>query len=330
MKPQKESTSESFCRASELWMESVGPRLKESSIVKYRNIIDVHLLPYFREMDMADITSTDILAFCNTLLRSDEKSESGLASKTIADILTVLKSIYRFISEKNSFENVIRDWPSVGRTNRPLRILSLPEQHRLSLYLYKHLTPCNLGILLCLYTGIRIGEICALKWMDISAEEKITQIRKTMQRIQCRNTEPPKTTILISSPKSSCFIRSIPIPDELSCMLIKYRESDESFFLTGKENYFMEPRSLQNRFKAITAACGISEANFHSLRHTFATRCVELGFDLKSLSEILGHANVNITLNRYVHPSLEQKRRNMNLLSVYLTADKLTERDDKG
>lgn len=321
MRVEKETTVESFRRASELWMERVQPRLKESSIVKYRNIINIHLLPYFREMNMTDITSADVLAFCNTLIRPEEKGALRRSPKTAVDILTVLKAIYKFASREGGFECAVRDWPSVGQFQRPLRVLSLSEQHRLSSYLLEHLTLCNLGILLCLYTGMRIGEICALKWEDISFEESTIQIRRTMQRIQRRDAEGKKTVLLISSPKSSCSIRSIPLPDEIFSLIVERRESDASFFLTGKENRYMEPRTMQNRFKTIIRKCGISDANFHSLRHTFATRCVELGFDIKSLSEILGHSNVNITLNRYVHPSMEQKRKNMNLLSVYLSSD---------
>ena len=121
--------------SSEIWLESIRPGLKESSVVKYGNIIKVHLLPYFSGMNVVDITSADILAFCNSLLQCSGKGGAALASKTIADIMTVLKAIYRFTSEKNGYENAIRDWPSVSQTHQPLRILSLPEQNRLSLYL---------------------------------------------------------------------------------------------------------------------------------------------------------------------------------------------------
>lgn len=135
MRHEKDNITESFCKASEIWLESIRPGLKESSVVKYGNIIKVHLLPYFSGMNVVDITSADILDFCNSLLQCSGKGGAALASKTIADIMTVLKAIYRFTSEKNGYENAIRDWPSVSQTHQPLRILSLPEQNRLSLYL---------------------------------------------------------------------------------------------------------------------------------------------------------------------------------------------------
>ena len=139
-----------------------------------------------------------------------------------------------------------------------------------------------------------------------------------MQRVQTSTVSKSKTVVLIQSPKSECSIRKIPIPAEILQLLIPIKQPDEAFLLTGMTHKFLEPRSLENRFKSIINECGIENTNFHSLRHTFATRCVELGFDIKSLSEILGHSNVNITLNRYVHPSMELKKENMNRLSELL------------
>ena len=124
---------------------------------------------------------------------------------------------------------------------------------------------------------------------------------------------------MIQSPKSDCSIRKIPFPDEMLSLMLPYQAQEEAFLLTGMVHSFIEPRNLENHFKAATKECDIYDVNFHALRHTFATRCIELGFDIKSLSEILGHASVNITLNRYVHPSMELKQKNMNKLSGLLT-----------
>lgn len=125
--------------------------------------------------------------------------------------------------------------------------------------------------------------------------------------------------MVILPPKSDCSICRIPIPDEVMRLLKAARKQDDAFLLTGLVHSYIEPRCLENRFKAVSKECGLTDVNYHALRHTFATRCVELGFDIKSLSEILGHASVNITLNRYVHPSMDLKQRNMNLLSDLLT-----------
>ena len=165
-------------------------------------------------------------------------------------------------------------------------------------------------------TGLRIGEICALKWEDISIPEKTVYVHSTMQRIQIVDPmeAKTKTKISITTPKSSCSIRKIPLSDEIITIMEQF-EKQSGFVLTGNDSSYIEPRSMHNHFKRVCKNAGIDPVNFHVLRHTFATRCVELGFDVKSLSEILGHANVSITLNRYVHPSMALKRANMEKLS---------------
>ena len=144
----------------------------------------------------------------------------------------------------------------------------------------------------------------------------VLNVRKTMQRIQNTGTgETTKTKVVITEPKSLCSIRTIPLPTFISDFAQLYAVSPRAFILSGDSERYVEPRTMQNRFKRYVKESGIANANFHALRHTFATRCVEVGFELKSLSEILGHANVNITLNRYVHSSLELKHINMNKLT---------------
>ncbi|MFR0985310.1 MAG: site-specific integrase [Frisingicoccus sp.] len=193
--------------------------------------------------------------------------------------------------------------------------MSRKEQEKLCQYLYSDLNACNIGILISLFTGLRVGEICALRWEDISISEQTIHICRTMQRIQDKSGKNGRTKIVVTTPKSPCSIRTIPIPEELMQILISFQTSRTGYFLTGSCQKYMEPRTMQNRFKAALKNCSVSNANYHALRHTFATRCVELGFDVKSLSEILGHANVNITMNRYVHPSMELKKANMQRLS---------------
>lgn len=160
--------------------------------------------------------------------------------------------------------------------------------------------------------------MCALKWEDVSFDDKYIHVHKTMQRIQTLNGSDAKTVVIISKPKSDCSIRNVPIPDRLLSIMLDYQKAPDTYILTGMKNLYVEPRTMQYRFKSIIKKAGIAPANFHALRHTFATRCIELGFDIKSLSEILGHASVNITLNRYVHPSMELKQKNMNMLSDLL------------
>lgn len=173
--------------------------------------------------------------------------------------------------------------------------------------------------MLAMYTGLRIGEICALKWGDISTDNGTVHICRTMQRLQKTDSDknPNKTEIKISSPKSDSSDRWIPMTENLRKMCISMQaESPDAYVLTGCCTQFMEPRSLQYRFSKYTGDCGINGITFHTLRHTFATRCVEVGFEIKSLSEILGHSDVKITLNKYVHSSEKLKKENMDKLSA--------------
>ncbi|MBP3924151.1 tyrosine-type recombinase/integrase [bacterium] len=310
-KPMSEA---GFEKVAAEWLETLKPRLKESSVVKYTNILKKYLLPYFKNNSIEAITREEIDDFIKVLL-VEGYSGAGLAPKTVLSIVSVLKSVFEYADQYGKYDVADIRKLTVKQPQKSMRVLSISEQQKLSQYLCNDLTLINLGILVCLYTGVRIGEICALKWEDISFEEQYLYVHKTMQRIQNEKDAEKKTFIWISTPKSDCSIRKIPLPDELFKLLTKARCPDNTYFLTGLEDSFIEPRTLQNRFKAAIHICAIQDANFHALRHTFATRCVELGFDVKSLSEILGHASVNITLNRYVHPSMDLKQKNMNMFS---------------
>jgi len=197
-----------------------------------------------------------------------------------------------------------------------MRVLSKDEQAVLVKHLHKNAGAVSLGILLSLYTGIRLGELCALRWENLNLREKTVSIRATLQRIPNLSGNGAKTKVTVTPPKSKRSMRDIPLPDFLAALLEPIAANPQAYLLTGKQWRFMEPRTMQYHFSRYVAACGIEGANFHCLRHTFATRCIELGFDVKTLSEILGHSNVNITLNRYVHSSFDLKRENMAKLSA--------------
>lgn len=297
------------------WLAKQKSQIKESSYVKYQNLIAKYLIPQIRELQPQELTSERLEIFCKTLLSSGGRHHSGLSAKTVSDILSVTRAILRYSASKGYVISCDFSVISFKQPSKNLRILSRLEQQKLCSYLQNNLTPVHLGILLSLFSGLRIGEICALQWSDISFEEKLIFVRRTMQRLQNTQDSERKTRICISTPKSPSSIRQIPIPDGLLELLRNNSGDKNGYILTGKADTFMEPRTMQRRFKKVLKAAGIEEVNYHVLRHTFATRCVELNFDVKSLSEILGHATVNITMNRYVHPSMEYKRQNMQRLS---------------
>lgn len=297
------------------WFKTIRPRVKESTVVKYENLLQSYIIPILGEKKLNEITHDCLEDYCNYLLLKGGNIQQGLSPKTVSDTISLLRNVLRFAAERGMEPPCNALSISIKQSQKKMRVLSHSEQQKLCHYLYSNLTARNLGILLCLFTGLRIGEICALKWEDISLEEGVIYVHQTMQRLQIKDGCTQKTQVVISSPKSECSLRKIPLSDELTKLIHEFPSSSKGFLLTGSDIKYLEPRAMQYYFKTILKKASISDANFHSLRHTFATRCVEVGFDVKSLSEILGHASVNITMNRYVHPTMELKRENMQRLS---------------
>ena len=203
-------------------------------------------------------------------------------------------------------------------TKKEMRVLSKEEQTRFIEFLLKDTDECKFGTLFALLTGIRIGEICALKWENISLKDGTVSITSTVQRLKSFDgSSDNKTKIVISDPKSNTSARIIPLTDFVLGLCQKFKADNSAYILSGRADKIIEPRTLQYKMDSYTKACGFEGVHFHTLRHTFATRCVEVGFEIKSLSEILGHASPRITLERYVHSSLELKRKNMDKLEIY-------------
>ncbi len=242
--------------------------------------------------------------------------EQGLASKTRRDILTVLRSILIYAAGQGwavSPGLYIR----IPREPRKLiRVLSREEQDRLVSFLRRDMDCCKFGTLLALLTGMRLGELCALRWGNIYMEQRVIFIDATMQRLRVLDGDGgSRTHVVVGSPKSDAAVRAIPMSESVSDLCRQMEGcGPDCYVLTGTERY-MEPRVVQLRIKKFADLCGLEGVHFHTLRHTFATRSVEVGFELKSLSEVLGHSDTSITLNRYVHASMDLKRSNMNKLS---------------
>ncbi len=307
-----------FAEYAEKWLASMKGNVKESTYMKYWNQMDSYILPGLGERKWDTLNRDVVEGFCRDLLSFGGKKKKGLSPKTVSDIMSVVRSIFRYAFDHGAKEMFNISGVTVKKEQKEMKVLSRKEQDRLYRYLLSHPTPKNLGLLICLLMGLRLGEVCALKWEDISFSDQTLFVHQTVQRVQTKDGSGKKTKIIFTPPKSASSVRRIPIPKELMKLLLALRKSPDSYILTGSPESFVEPRAMERYFDKVLKDLGIAHVNFHALRHTFATNCVESGFDIKTLSEILGHSSVNITLNRYVHPTMEMKRRNMQKLSVLM------------
>lgn len=293
------------------WLSDVKNKVKESTFSNYNMKIKKHILPHFSGVKYDKLTA-DIL---NDFIA--QKCSEKLSAKYVSDIVVLLKSAAKFAHRRYGYANRI-DCVTLPKsdTTTENRLLSASEQSRLNAVLTENATCSNVGILLAAATGIRIGELCALKWENIDLEKSIITVRQTVQRVM---NSGGGTRLIVTSPKSASSVREIPLPDFILPYLKSVRAAEDCFLLSGNQK-ITEPRTMQYRFKSVLKKANLPYVNFHALRHMFATNCVALGFDVKTLSEILGHSSVQITLNRYVHSSMERKKSCMKLLSESLAA----------
>ena len=285
------------------WLNIKKNQTKKSTYSTYSYSIRKFLIPEFQEMTLKKLELYNYNEFV-------EKLSKNLAPKTVRDVTNNLKSILLLAEEKYDCKMKKREIKIPKLDSEPLEILSNKERIKLENYCLKENTLRSIGIIICLYTGLRVGEICALKWKNIDLEKRELQIKYTLQRIYDENQK--KTRINLDTAKTKTSIRKIPISNKLYNILIKLKDNytDNDYFLTGNSKNFIEPRNYLNIFKNYLKKIKLKTSyKFHILRHTFATHCIEVGMDIKSLSEILGHANVQITLNIYVHSSYKRKKK---------------------
>ena len=309
---------ETFGDVAGRWLSTISPTIKSSTYAGYASVLELHILPYLGNRSIKRLKTADFNSFTEEKLKNGRADgKGGLSAKTVRDLLSVINTIMDYACNEMIISNrIMITYPKAD--DQRIRILSRQEQSALEMVLKADTDIHKLGILLCLYTGLRIGEICALRWMDFSSEFDSLSVRQTLQRIKDITEENGKTKIHIDTPRCESSIRSIPIPRFLSKDLKNFALDGNCFFLSTDNLMLTEPRTMQNHFARCVKAAGISNANFHSIRHTFGARCIEAGVDVKTLSEIMGHASVNMTINRYVLSSFEQKRDELSKLESYV------------
>ena len=283
------------------------PLLKTSTVSNDRMKLETHIIPALGSKGCCNIKPRDVYALMNTM------REKGLSERYISDVIVLLKSLFRYAESAHSIKNNISGVIMPKRIKPEIKILSENELMQLKTYIDRNPSLTSLGISISLYTGIRIGELCALQWKDIDLEKRTLTVRKTIQRIQTSGCGK-RTKLVITEPKSQSSIRTIPVPECLMDKLTSFAGGAEEYVISGTIRP-VEPRTMQNRFARILNNVNLPSVHYHSLRHAMASKCIALGFDVKTLSEILGHSSVEITLNRYVHSSMNRKKEFMDKLT---------------
>lgn len=292
-----------FKSVVELWQADKQQFVKKSTFAAYSLLIANHLLPAFSEAN--DISEEDVQQFVF------KKLKEGLSQKSVKDILIVLKMILRYGAKHNLIEHrqIEIRFPT-ERERQEVEVLSKTNQRKIMEFVKSNFTFQNLGIYICLSAGLRIGEVCALTWNDIDAEQGVIYVTKTIQRIYLVGEIEKRTEVIIDTPKSKNSIREIPMTKELLRMVKPLKKVvNSSFFVLTNSAAPTEPRTYRNYYKRLMKQLDIPALKFHGLRHSFATRCIESNCDYKTVSVLLGHSNISTTLNLYVHPNMEQKKR---------------------
>jgi len=297
------------------WLDNKKDYIKESTYANYTNIISNHIIYDLGKYYLSNLNNNILQTYLlNKFKEGRLDGKGGLSGKTVRDIVAVIKSSLKTANKEGLIHNVCLDfiYPK-NDSQEKIYVLSLDEQQKLINYVIQNNSIKNMGILLTLYSGIRIGELCALQWKDIDFKNNILHINKTLQRIYIKDNNQKKSKIIITTPKTRNSKRDIPINMQFSKELKKYKTHNEDFLLSC-DSKWIEPRTYRRYFANILKDANINKVNFHSLRHTFATNCIKLGIDYKTVSELLGHATVNITLNLYVHPQMYQKKKCIDLI----------------
>lgn len=292
-----------FRHIAAMWAAEKEPFVKRSTMAAYCQILNHHLLPVFGPMTTVDEDAVQLFVI--------GKLQSGLSHKSVKDMVIVLKMVVRHGARRGlaQFPRWDIRYPAEPAADDPA-VLSVAAQRKLLGHVMSNFSFRNLGIMICLHTGMRIGEICALKWRDIDMARGVISVNRTIERVYTRGTGGPRTELVMSTPKTRNSRRDIPMSREIRKMVRPLTAVvNKDFFVLTNAASPTEPRTYRNYFRQLLDSLDIPRVKFHGLRHSFATRCIESRCDYKTVSVLLGHANISTTLNLYVHPDLEQKKR---------------------
>lgn len=286
-----------------LWKKEKQMYVKQSTMATYELHISKHIMPAFGNSSM--LHEDDVRAFV------EEKTKEGLSQKTVRDIVMILGLLHRYGVKHGLLP--VSEWSvrwSQPERGQSLDVFTIKHYRCLMNHCLNNLTNKNIGILICICTGMRIGEICALKWSDIDGETKSIRVNRTLGRIYFSGGGDRRTQIIEGTPKTRNSMREIPMSNKLAKILLPLAKVlNADYYVLTNSDTPIEPHTYRNYYKRLLSKLGLPAVKFHGIRHSFATRCVESKCDYKTLSVILGHSNISTTLNLYVHPDAEQKKK---------------------
>jgi len=272
----------------------------------YVQITNKHILPFFGRIKPEELSEETFQRFADDLLAQ------GLSIHSIRDVLMILKMILRFGEKISAWPHILYDihFPTTAQRNLAIPVLSPSDQRKLLNYLKSNFSFRNLGILICLYSGLRIGEVCALQWKDLDVVTGEIHVTKTVQRIWLSDGEEKEYNLSVGLPKTVSSIRNIPLCKDLMKIVRPLRKvmADE-FYIISNAAAPLEPRYYRDYFRKLLTKLGIPPTRFHALRHSFATQCIKSKCDYKTVSVILGHSALATTMDLYVHPGTEERKR---------------------
>lgn len=305
-------TNKTVREIAEAWKKEKRPYVKQSTFAAYMLILENHVLPFFGED--YELNEKEVQTFVL------KKLDANLSAKSIKDILIVLKMVMKFGVKYEWMKYYEWDikYPTV-QPNKEIEVLTVQNHKKILNFIHENFTFKNLGIYICLSTGLRIGEVCALKWSDIDVNTGTITVQRTIERIYVIEEKRKHTELVINTPKTKNSFREIPMSKELISIIKPLKKViNNDFYVLTNENEPTEPRTYRNYYKKLMRQLDMPPLKFHGLRHSFATRCIESNCDYKTVSVILGHSNISTTLNLYVHPNMEQKKKCINKMLKFI------------
>lgn len=292
-----------------IWLDNNKVRIKESTLLKYRHIINIHIVPELGYLKISSINACIVNAFLETKLKQGSKKDGkALSPSYVKTMAIIIESALDFAVKEGYCLPLKSEINKPYLDEKDITILTINEQRKYEKVLKKSTSYVALGTIIALYTGLRIGEICALHWKDIDLKNGLLYVNHTVSRVPSTD-GIHKTKLILTTPKTKASKRVVPIPSSLKIVLDSIE--NKSGFVVSNTITFIDTRTFEYRFKNFLIDNDLLIINFHALRHTFATRCLQYGMDVKTLSEILGHASATTTLNTYTHTSLDVKRKQL-------------------